>query len=43
MPSDALTVIGLNVGTVEVALIDRNIKEFIKTSDQITNGNFNVI
>ena len=40
--SDASTIVGLSVGTVEVALIDRNMKEqlFVKTSDQITNGKF---
>jgi nuclear pore complex protein Nup210 len=39
---DASTIVGLSVGSVEVALIDRNMKEplFVKTSDQLTNGKF---
>ena len=38
---DPSTVCGLSVGNVDVALIDRNMKEqlFVKTSDQYTNGN----
>jgi hypothetical protein len=41
---DACTIVGLSVGTVEVALIDRNMKEqlFVKTSDQLTNGNYKI-
>jgi len=40
--TDACTILGLSVGTVDVALIDRNMKEqlFVKTSDQLTNGNY---